>query len=109
MKCGFYGECDVVNGSVTCVCPGSGSRPSCGDEKEPVCGSDGEIYDNLCHLMDASCQQEELIRPALPEICGKEYINVLSPSFLPLTLSPSPACFGGKVPSIYSKNVLSHT
>ncbi|KAJ7381019.1 hypothetical protein OS493_004614 [Desmophyllum pertusum] len=75
VKCGFYGECDVVNGSVTCVCPGSGSRPSCGDEKEPVCGSDGEIYDNLCHLMDASCQQEELIRPALPEICEEEKVD----------------------------------
>lgn len=71
VRCGFYGECDVVNGSVTCVCPGSGSRPSCGDKKEPVCGSDGDIYDNMCHLMNASCQQEVMIRPALPEICGK--------------------------------------
>ncbi|XP_078366590.1 uncharacterized protein LOC144650724 isoform X3 [Oculina patagonica] len=69
VRCGFYGQCDVVNGSITCVCPGSGSRPSCGDEKEPVCGSNGEIYDNTCHLMNASCQQEVMIRPALPEIC----------------------------------------
>lgn len=72
VKCGFFGECDVINGSVTCVCPGSGSRPSCGNEKEPVCGSDGEIYDSFCHLMAASCQQEVMILPALPEMCGKK-------------------------------------
>ena len=72
VKCDFFGECDVVNGSVTCVCPGSGSRPRCGNEKELLCGSDGEIYDNVCHLMNASCQQEVTILPALPEMCGKK-------------------------------------
>lgn len=71
-ECSFYSDCDVVNGNATCVCPGSGSRPSCSNEKKPVCGSDGVIYDNICHLMNASCHQQVLIRPALPGMCGKK-------------------------------------
>ena len=71
MKCGFHSDCDVVNGSITCVCPGSGSRQNCSDDKKPVCGSDGKIYDNICHLMNASCQQQVVIQPAVPEKCGK--------------------------------------
>ena len=71
VKCGFYSECDIMNGSATCVCPGSGSRPSCSSEKDPVCGSDGVIYDNICHLKNASCVQQMMITPSLPEKCGK--------------------------------------
>lgn len=55
VKCGFFGECDVINGSVICVCLGLGSRSSCGNEKEFVCGFDGEIYDSFCYLMVVFC------------------------------------------------------
>ena len=71
VKCGFYSECDIMNGSATCVCPGSGSRPSCSSEKDPVCGSDGVIYDNICHLKNASCVQQMMITPSLLGKCGK--------------------------------------
>lgn len=70
VKCDFYGKCDVIGGNITCVCPGEGSRPGCGNEEEPLCGSDGKIYENLCLLMTASCQQKTEIIPALPESCG---------------------------------------
>ncbi|XP_068725068.1 uncharacterized protein [Montipora capricornis] len=71
VKCGFYGECDVINGSATCVCP------SCNNAKKPVCGSDAVVYDNLCHLMNASCQKQQWIRPALPKNC-EEQVNPCS-------------------------------
>ena len=60
-----------MNGSATCVCPGSGSRPSCSSEKDPVCGGDGVIYDDICHLKNASCVQQMMITPSLLGKCGK--------------------------------------
>ena len=74
VKCRLYAECDIVNGSVQCSCPGSGSRPDCTDEKKPICGSNGKIYDNLCYLKRESCQKKEVIQPALPGMCGKNYV-----------------------------------
>lgn len=80
VKCEFFAECVIVNGSAACVCPGSQSHTICGDEKKPVCGSDGVLYDSICRLMNASCHKQAWIKPALPENCGKKHPGLVLPA-----------------------------
>ncbi|XP_048580646.1 fibrillin-1 isoform X2 [Nematostella vectensis] len=63
-RCGFYAQCEVVNGSAQCVCPSI-----CPLHYSPVCGSDGNMYSNECAMRAAACKQQKMITPSLPSKC----------------------------------------
>lgn len=48
VTCEFGGKCD--NGKCVCV-------DDCEDTGEPVCASDGEVYQNECQMKALACQQ----------------------------------------------------
>ena len=52
--CKFYARCQ----SQTCVCP-----RVCTANYNPVVGSDGITYGNMCHMHIASCEKQKLIQP----------------------------------------------
>ena len=65
-KCDHYAHCNNVNGVGKCVCP-----EVCPKIFAPVCGSDGNVYDNDCLMRVASCKQQKKITFASKETCSK--------------------------------------
>ncbi|KAK7832163.1 hypothetical protein U0070_015310 [Myodes glareolus] len=54
--CKFDGECLRIGDTVTCVC-----QFKCNSDYVPVCGSNGESYQNECYLKQAACKQQSEI------------------------------------------------
>lgn len=68
--CPNYGICKVTRTGYQCLC-----ASSCSAEYNPVCGSDGKTYTNLCNMKAKSCTSKTIITVALNGECGKGYIN----------------------------------
>jgi hypothetical protein len=63
-----YSKCVSSSGAFACVCP-----RFCPMKYEPVCGSDGTIYGNLCTLKIAACKANQTITSTNVSQCGKQY------------------------------------
>ena len=55
-----------INGTATCKC-----QQLCSPESDPVCGSDGRTYANLCLLKYENCKQNRAITIIRKGFCGK--------------------------------------
>lgn len=80
LKCNFGGICSFNSrGRPFCECnlncPSMSSYDKVNDE--PVCGSDGRYYDNLCSLKEESCRRQVEIKSVNSDQCN------LSTSFTP--------------------------
>lgn len=64
--CQLGASCVVrSNGFPTCECP------SCSEEFEPVCGSDGISYTNECKLRKEACEHKKDIYVDYKGLCGE--------------------------------------
>ncbi|GFU04717.1 hypothetical protein NPIL_519981 [Nephila pilipes] len=64
-QCKYGGICDFnADGAPFCVC-----TFHCPNIKEPVCGSDGRMYDNECRMREESCLLQKRIETAAREVC----------------------------------------
>ena len=56
LRCSGDKQCRVRNGQARCVC-----APDCdahsGEQRAPVCGSDGHTYASLCSLLKYNCKR----------------------------------------------------
>lgn len=66
-----YSRCIMVNNKPTCICQ------SCpiGGATTYVCGSDGNTYNNTCHLKAKACVTNKYIKVVSQEKCRK-YSNI---------------------------------
>nr|XP_042902800.1 agrin [Parasteatoda tepidariorum] len=62
--CYFGAICVVKGGYAICECP------DCNEEYEPVCGTDGVSYTNVCKLKQAGCAQKSIIDVAYTGLCN---------------------------------------
>ncbi|XP_022085461.1 protein dispatched homolog 3-like [Acanthaster planci] len=64
--CGFHSTCidSTPPGSPVCRC-----IFSCSDVEEPVCGSDGQTYKNICFLNKTSCERRQIIEMVYARHC----------------------------------------
>ncbi|GIX79188.1 kazal-like domain-containing protein [Caerostris extrusa] len=62
--CHFGAICVVKSGYAICECP------SCSEEFEPVCGTDGISYTNICKLKQEGCDQKTNIDVAYTGLCS---------------------------------------
>lgn len=76
--CSYGAICVVRGGFPTCECP------TCAEEFEPVCGTDGISYTNHCKLKREACEQKSEIAVAYAGLCSKYRIfNLSSKQYLP--------------------------
>ncbi|XP_019647025.1 PREDICTED: uncharacterized protein LOC109487476 [Branchiostoma belcheri] len=61
--CRYGGVRNPLTGKCFCA-------DTCSQEVDPVCGSDGEEYDNLCQLQVAACRQQKTIDALGQPPCG---------------------------------------
>ncbi len=73
LKCGFYSQCKVVNGSPQCVC-----KKTCTKELDPKCGSDNVTYSNPCELRRVSCEEMRTINIVKDGECSKFILSRFS-------------------------------
>ncbi|XP_054715536.1 agrin-like [Uloborus diversus] len=67
LQCGSFQECDIDrNGKATCQCD-----DNCELVVRPVCGSDGDTYDNLCEMKRRGCVLKKSIKLAYSGECGE--------------------------------------
>ncbi|XP_014344595.1 tomoregulin-2a isoform X2 [Latimeria chalumnae] len=62
--CKFDGECLRIGDIVTCVC-----QFKCNREYVPVCGSNGDTFQNECFLRQAACKQQAEITVVSEGLC----------------------------------------
>lgn len=73
VRCSHGEECVITKfGIARCECPGE-----CQSVVRPVCGSNGETYDSVCHLDRAVCLKKTDIKVAYTGECGKLICVVL--------------------------------
>lgn len=65
-NCSINSDCHFNQSKAQCVC-----SQNCGPVFMPVCGSDGNTYDNYCELEKSSCATGELITISHNESCCK--------------------------------------
>ncbi|XP_060113045.1 tomoregulin-2 [Heteronotia binoei] len=65
--CKFDGECLRIGDTVTCVC-----QFKCNSDYVPVCGSNGDTYQNECYLRQAACKQQSEILVASEGSCATD-------------------------------------
>ncbi|XP_019637522.1 PREDICTED: agrin-like isoform X4 [Branchiostoma belcheri] len=65
VKCGFGATCTVIEGNAMCECD-----TVCPAEFQPVCGSDGVSYNNMCYLQAESCERQQEIRKVDDRLCN---------------------------------------
>ncbi|XP_023225302.1 agrin-like isoform X1 [Centruroides sculpturatus] len=64
--CQYGGMCDYdADGVPRCVC-----NFQCPTIRDPVCGSDGKLYDNDCKMREESCRLQQSLQTANLEKCG---------------------------------------
>ncbi|PRD24741.1 UNVERIFIED_CONTAM: Agrn [Trichonephila clavipes] len=61
--CHFGSICVVKSGYAICECP------TCSEEFEPVCGTDGISYTNVCKLKQEGCDRNSDIDVAYTGLC----------------------------------------
>lgn len=67
LQCGPFQECHINKfGIASCQCP-----PGCEPVMRPVCGSDGQTYNNLCELQRNSCLMRRMVNVLYNGQCGK--------------------------------------
>ncbi|GFW86668.1 hypothetical protein TNCV_4334521 [Trichonephila clavipes] len=62
--CHFGSICVVKSGYAICECP------TCSEEFEPVCGTDGISYTNVCKLKQEGCDRKSDIDVAYTGLCN---------------------------------------
>ncbi|KAJ1065172.1 hypothetical protein K5549_005981 [Capra hircus] len=76
--CKFDGECLRIGDTVTCVC-----QFKCNSDYVPVCGSNGESYQNECYLRQAACKQQSEILVVSEGSCATGmYVILMTPENL---------------------------
>ncbi|KAL6054903.1 hypothetical protein STEG23_020127 [Scotinomys teguina] len=69
--CKFDGECLRIGDTVTCVC-----QFKCNSDYVPVCGSNGESYQNECYLRQAACKQQSEILVVSEGSCATAAVHL---------------------------------
>ncbi|XP_067139289.1 agrin-like isoform X1 [Centruroides vittatus] len=63
--CSHGGSCDYDNdGQPYCAC-----HFQCPSVREPICGSDGKLYNNDCKLREEACKEQKQIKPVSLDRC----------------------------------------
>ncbi|XKL68116.1 hypothetical protein PGB90_003607 [Kerria lacca] len=62
--CAYDAHCEVENDKAICKC-----KTECPNAEEPICGTDGVTYRNLCNLRATACQNKLNIRVQHPSEC----------------------------------------
>ena len=82
MSCKYHSTCRLGPNHVTsCAC-----QKSCPAAKQPVCGSNGQTYNNECLMKQNSCKKRDDIQLIVKAPCG-EYQAQLSLQFFSCLIS----------------------
>ncbi|XP_078260255.1 tomoregulin-2a isoform X2 [Rhinoraja longicauda] len=65
--CQFGGECLRIGETITCDC-----QLKCSTDYMPVCGSNGNTYQNECYLRQAACKQQSEIKTLGEGSCSND-------------------------------------
>lgn len=78
-QCDYYAVCVTDGrGNGECQCP---KVENCPKLSKPVCGTDGNTYDTICHMKSAACHQQSFVVSASDGACGM-YAAMINESFI---------------------------